>query len=129
MLNQNTQICLCGSGINYSECCQLLHNGSVAKNAESLMRSRYSAYVLGLYDYLARTWHASTLPNNLREKDADKTQWLGLKIKRFVELDECHAEVEFVARYKIDGRAYRLHECSQFVCEEGRWLYINGDVF
>ena len=27
-----------------------------------MMRSRYSAYVLGLEDYLLRTWHSDTRP-------------------------------------------------------------------
>jgi SEC-C motif-containing protein len=37
------------------------------------------------------------------------------------------AIVEFVARYKIGGRAHRMHEVSRFVCEDGRWYYVDGD--
>ena len=37
------------------------------------------------------------------------------------------AEVEFVARYRVDGRAVRLHERSRFVREDGRWFYVDGE--
>ncbi len=37
------------------------------------------------------------------------------------------AEVEFVARYRVDGRAVRMHERSRFVREDGRWFYVAGD--
>ena len=41
---------------------------------------------------------------------------------------EDRAEVEFVARYRVGGRAVRLHETSRFVREGGRWLYVDGDI-
>lgn len=90
------------------------------------MRSRYSAYVLKLEDYLLATWHASTRPEKL-ELLADNNKWLGLEIKRHEVQSPEQATVEFVARYKIAGRAYRLHELSRFVREEGRWYYLDGD--
>lgn len=34
--------------------------------------------------------------------------------------------VEFVARYKLGGRAHRLHETSRFLKEDGRWLYLEA---
>ena len=56
-------------------------------------------------------------------------RWLGLSIRRHAALDETHAEVEFVARYKTGGRAYRLHESSRFVRgDDGRWRYVDGDI-
>ena len=39
-----------------------------------------------------------------------------------------HAEVEFVARYRVNGRAGRLHERSRFVREANRWYYVDGDA-
>ena len=56
-------------------------------------------------------------------------RWLGLQVKDFVQSDDTHAEVEFVARYKVQGRAVRLHERSRFVQEHGRWFYVDGDQF
>lgn len=91
------------------------------------MRSRYVAYVLGLEPYLLATWHPSTRPAELK-LDEDPPRWLGLSIKRHEVQDENNAIVEFVARYKIGGRAYRLHEISRFVREDGRWFYVDGDI-
>jgi SEC-C motif-containing protein len=44
-----------------------------------------------------------------------------------VPLDNAHAEVEFVARNRVQGRATRMHERSRFVREDGRWFYVDGD--
>ena len=96
------------------------------------MRSRYSAYVLGNEGWLRQTWHASTCPPDL-STDAG-TNWLGLTVKSHVQQDATHATVEFVARYKVGGRAHRLHELSRFVFEPreageaARWLYVDGDL-
>lgn len=92
------------------------------------MRSRYVAYVLELEPYLLATWHSTTRPASLGFNKEEKTRWLGLTIKRHEVQDKDHATVEFVARYKIGGRAYRLHETSRFVREDGRWFYVDGDI-
>lgn len=94
------------------------------------MRSRYSAYVRGEEAYLLATWHASTRPPSLDLAEDAATKWLGLEIKRTEaggEQDQ-RGLVEFVARYKVGGRAHRLHEVSRFVREDGRWYYVDGDV-
>ncbi|MEO6319902.1 MAG: YchJ family metal-binding protein [Polaromonas sp.] len=114
----------------FSACCGLyLTKSSVAPapDAETLMRSRYSAFVLGRRDYLLATWHASTRPSDLTLDPAAK--WLGLEVRSQRLLDAEHAEVEFVARYREGGRAVRLHERSRFVRESGRWFYVDGDQF
>ena len=91
------------------------------------MRSRYCAYVLGLSDYLITTWHASTRPTALDLSEAPT--WLGLSVKRHCVINENHAEVEFIARFRVGGgRASRLHERSRFVCEGGRWFYVDGEI-
>ena len=114
----------------YAACCGRYHAGALAlqaPDAESLMRSRYSAYVLGLADYLIQTWHASTRPASL-EPDPPGLRWLGLSIKARTTDDADHASVEFVARSKLGGRAHRLHETSRFVSEDGRWYYLDGTL-
>ena len=111
----------------YVDCCGRLHAGAAAPDAEALMRSRYSAYVLGLADYLLATWHASTRPAAL-EPDQKGMKWLGLEVRRHVAADADHASVEFVARSKLGGRAHRLHELSRFVREDGRWYYVAGEL-
>ena len=92
------------------------------------MRSRYTAYTLLREDYLRSTWHASTRPAALGLAEDVPTKWLGLEVKRHEQQDADHAIVEFVARYKVNGRAHRLHEVSRFVREEGRWFYVDGDM-
>lgn len=91
------------------------------------MRSRYSAFVLGLDDYLSTTWHGSTRPTALDLRDGPT--WLGLSVKRHQRIDATHAEVEFIARFRAGGgRASRLHELSRFVCEDRQWFYVDGQI-
>jgi SEC-C motif-containing protein len=94
------------------------------------MRSRYSAYVVGADDYVLRTWHASTRPLRLDLTTEPVPKWLGLKIINFSggRAEDATGEVEFVARYKVQGRAVRLHEHSRFVREQGHWYYLDGQI-
>ena len=111
-------------------CCGRYHAGPLhllAPDAEALMRSRYSAFVLGLTGYLRDTWHASTRPA-LVEPDPPGMKWLGLEVRRHTVQDAGHASVEFIARSKLGGRAHRLVETSRFVREDGRWFYLDGVV-
>lgn len=120
--------CPCGSGKPYAACCgRFIEGNEPAPTAEALMRSRYTAYTLLKEDYLLATWHPSTRPPSLGLAQEVPTKWLGLEVKRHEQQDADHAIVEFVARYKVQGRAHRLHEVSRFVREGGRWLYVDGD--
>jgi len=117
------------SAPSYAQCCGRYLEGSepgAAPNAEQLMRSRYSAFVLGRWDYLLQTWHASTRPTVLAPTEPG-LRWLGLELRGHTVLDADHAIVEFAARSKLGGRAQRLHEVSRFVREAGRWYYVAGD--
>lgn len=118
-------VCPCGGG-DYAACCGRYHAGKFAPDAESLMRSRYAAYVLKLEAYLLATWHPDTRPATLNLAN-DDTKWLGLEVKKHLTTDSVQSNVEFVARYKIGGRAHRLHEISRFVCEDDHWLYVDGE--
>lgn len=125
--------CPCGcAGVTakpLAACCgRYLDGGEPAPTAEALMRSRYTAYTILNEEYLLATWHASTRPERLGLMDEAPTKWLGLEVKRHEQSDADHAVVEFVARYKVNGRAHRLHEISRFVREDGRWYYLDGDV-
>ena len=120
--------CPCGSGRPYDVCCGKFHAGEPATDAESLMRSRYTAYVLGREDYLMATWHSDTRPAALDLDAHPRPQWLGLTVKSRTQTDNSHATVEFVARYKINGRAFRLHENSCFEQVNGCWLYVDVEI-
>ena len=137
--------CPCG-GKDYAACCGLYHNGLVAPDALALMappairvgsqntpvnalvmmRSRYSAYVLKLENYLLATWHPDTRPAIL-DLSGDTSKWLGLEIRQHTQQSDERATVEFVARYRVAGRAHRLHERSRFARADGRWFYVDGD--
>jgi SEC-C motif-containing protein len=122
-------LCPCGSTKIYPVCCAPYVEGrELAPTAEALMRSRYTAYTQQREDYLLATWHSTTRPSTLGLKEDVQTKWLGLEVKRHEQQDAEYAIVEFVARYKVNGRAQRLHEVSRFVREEGKWLYVDGDV-
>jgi SEC-C motif-containing protein len=119
--------CPCGSNRAYDDCCGRCHRGELARDAESLMRSRYSAFVLRDEPYLLQSWHASTRPPNIAFDPAQK--WLGLKVVDVSSTGADSGEVEFIARFRIGGAsAARLHERSRFVREAGRWLYVDGTL-
>ncbi|WP_234266417.1 YchJ family protein [Hydrogenophaga sp. NFH-34] len=126
-------LCPCGRAdargrpFAFDACCgRFLEAGDPAPDAESLMRSRYSAFVLERVAYLRESWHASTRPADLALEQGVK--WLGLDVRAHRTVDADHAEVEFVARSRVAGRGQRLHETSRFVREGGRWLYVDGDL-
>ena len=123
--------CDCGRPNPYAACCGYWHANLAstspgALDPETLMRSRYSAFVRGKADYLLDTWHPSTRPERDSLQPESGTRWLGLVVKRASQ-DGDAGTVEFVARWKVGGRpAVRHHETSRFVCDDGRWFYVDG---
>ena len=132
--------CPCG-GPSFATCCQPHLSGeSVPQTAEALMRSRYTAYTLGNEAYLRLSWHPSTCPQGPIVNENERSQWLGLEVKSALRLRQRKVNteespdrdtVEFVARYKVGGRAHRMHEVSSFVRETDsggvlRWYYLDG---
>ncbi len=100
---------------------------SPAPDAESLMRSRYTAFVLSRREYLLATWHPDTRPATLELEEDVK--WLGLTIREVVppqNPDTGPAWVEFVARSRLAGKGQRLEERSRFLRSQGRWYYVNA---
>lgn len=109
-------MCPCGRG-EYATCCRPLHHDErVAQTPEDLMRSRYSAYALGLGDYVFRTWHPRTRPDDI----TDTGTWTDLEI-----IEASGTEVEFKAHHP--GGV--LHERSRFEQRRGRWVYVDGDLY
>jgi SEC-C motif-containing protein len=123
-------LCPCGTGRDYAACCGRYHAGDAAPDAEALMRSRYSAFVVGDADYLRASWHPDTRPAELGldAPCAATTTWLGLTVKQHRITGSDTAEVEFIARYRIaGGSAVRMQERSRFVRIDGRWYYLDGE--
>ncbi len=123
------KMCPCNSGSSYFDCCEpYLNGGEVAATAESLMRSRYTAYVICNVGYLLKTWHPSTRPQAI--DPATIPEWYGLHIIATEDGAEGDDQgiVEFKATSLSVKKTWRLHEVSRFVKEEGQWFYVNGDV-
>ena len=121
------------ASLAYGECCGRwleadAQSGPFAPDAQQLMRSRYTAFVLEREAYLRATWHPSQRPAQIEFDPGVK--WLGLDVRDYRLTSADTAEVEFVARQKpLNGPATRLHERSRFVLEDGRWLYLDGVQF
>ncbi|MEP6824908.1 MAG: YchJ family protein [Ramlibacter sp.] len=130
---QQQQPCPCGQQqagrvLLFALCCgRWISGGAAAPDAEVLMRSRYTAFVLQDEPYLLATWHPRTRPAAAAWEP--HTRWLGLEVRAHTGTDADHAQVEFVARCRQgSGQAVRLHERSRFVREEGRWYYVDGEL-
>lgn len=121
--------CPCHSGKKYKLCCQPYHKGILPANALLLMRSRYSAYTLGLVEYIISTTHPNNPDASIALSDwqkaigdfAQTTYFRGLKIIEFMDGDE-EAFVTFEATLS-DGI---MKEKSRFLKVEGKWLYESG---
>ncbi len=97
------------------------------------MRSRYSAYVLGLIDYLQQ----STLPAQQAGLDLEGIRawslgstWLGLEVEssELIGAQPEHAFVTFIARWHDAQGEHSHRERSAFVQREGRWYFIDPTV-
>jgi SEC-C motif-containing protein len=126
-------LCPCGSSVKYKRCCQRFHNGLAAASALELMKSRYSAYAVGVADYIINTTHP-----DCPEYDKDRARWVenigrfsrgtdfeGLTILAF-EDGTTHASVTFRAQLRQGSADASFAEKSEFVALAGRWLYLSG---
>ncbi|QIW15390.1 hypothetical protein A4G20_03090 [Pasteurellaceae bacterium RH1A] len=128
----NNPACPCQSGLDYTQCCGPLHAGKIAPSAESLMRSRYSAYVLKKIDYVV----ATTLPSQQKHLDiqamqdwADQTQWLGLEVLHHnPKAGKNRATVEFKARFVAERGEQVHHELSLFIKQKDCWFFVDPNV-
>jgi len=123
--------CPCGSKIKYKKCCGVYHKGALPKTALLLMKSRYSAYAVGNSSYIIKTTHPD---NNDYSEDVkawkesiylfcEHTEFLGLKIEEFTE-----GENEAFVTFKAKLNSGDLVEKSLFYKENGRWLYVSGEI-
>lgn len=129
----NTAPCPCTSGKPLEHCCGRYHAGMPAPSAEALMRSRYSAYALGLIDYL----QATTLPAQQAGLDRQAisawslaSTWLGLQVESHEVVDgvPAHAFVTFTARWRDNSGEHSHRERSAFVQHGAHWYFIDPSV-
>jgi len=123
--------CPCGSGRDLDNCCGPIIAGTPAPNPEALMRARYTAFTQCNLDFLEQT-HAPEVRDDYNraeaERIADESKWLGLDVRRAAEADDGTATVEFVARFRRDGQDLIHHELASFRQEDGRWVYVSGEL-
>lgn len=126
--------CPCHSGRQYKRCCRPYHQGRPAPTPEALMRSRYSAYALGLVDYIMATTH----PDSPHRVDPEQrwiselsafslgTRFTSLKILEASEQGD-EGLVHFLAELQQAGRRAPMEERSIFRKRDGRWLYVAAE--
>ncbi|WP_108125111.1 YchJ family protein [Saccharospirillum mangrovi] len=115
--------CPCGRPADYLQCCgRYLEQGATVPDCETLMRSRYTAFVRKDLNYLLNSWHPTTRPD-LQAGDLEGTVWLGLEVLR-AKTGFKKGFVEFRARYRDDnGVEQELHDISRFAQHKKRWVY------
>ncbi|MDP6804724.1 MAG: YchJ family metal-binding protein [Rhodospirillales bacterium] len=125
--------CPCGSGADFDECCGPIIGDTPAPTPEALMRSRFAAYVHGDLDHIENT-HAKEVRDSFNRSAAESTaksvEWVNLEIRSTADGGENDdtGTVEFAARFKKDGELQVHHERSSFRREEGRWVYVDGQM-
>ncbi len=119
--------CPCDLNCEYAQCCGPVHEGSrEAETPEALMRSRYSAFALGLVDYLTHSWAPETCPADLELDPAQR--WTRLRILEATAVKGEWGMVHFRAHYRYGGERDFLEERSRFRREAGRWVYVDGEI-
>jgi len=122
--------CPCGSKRPFDECCGPIIAGTPAPTAESLMRSRYTAFVKRTLDHIANT-HAPEIQDDFNraeaERLAEECEWQGLEIRRVTETGDT-AEIEYVVRFRREQQNISKAALSRFRRDNGQWLYVSNDL-
>ena len=126
--------CHCGSGKDFKDCCGVfLDYEQKPSSAEQLMRSRYSAFVVGAIDYIYDT-HAPETQNEVSKDEimtwSQSSDWMGLEIvdTQAGQASDNDGIVEFIAKYKTDGELYSHHERATFKKIKGDWFFFDGRI-
>lgn len=129
----NTNLCPCGSTLDYSKCCEPFHlKKAKAQTAEQLMRARYSAYVKAHINFIEETNDSNSeepFDSKAAETWAKESKWLGLQVLRTEKGQAADNEglVEFKANYIAEGKNVLHHEISTFRKDPSKgWLFVEG---
>ena len=124
--------CPCGCGDAYETCCGLYHSGTeTAPTAESLMRSRYCAFVKQEIGYLKNTtWPAyqKYFDETGYAERASNSIWLGLSIDDTEDggVYDIKGTVTFMAKSMTGGQIHEQREKSLFKKKQGQWYYVKA---
>ena len=123
--------CPCGTGKLFMDCCGVfIFDEKNPATPEQLMRSRYTAYTLADVGYIERTMKSPALDDfdlDAAREWAQQNKWLGLKVIR-AEQVLANGIVEFIATWSVNNKKESMHEVSQFILENGKWFYVDGDM-
>ena len=133
-MSTNNNLCPCGSGKTYAECCEPIIKGKTkAPSAEACMRARYSSYVKHEIDYIISSCiegeEVGEIDRKATEDWSKQSQWNGLKIIRTDKGEKDNEQVvEFEADYTLHKMHDVHHEISLFRQVDGDWKYVAGNV-
>lgn len=125
--------CPCGTPKNYQDCCEVYHKSlGTAPTAETLMRSRYSAFALNNIDYIQATQRLTDDPSAedtaaIKEENRT-TKWINLDILETEQgtEDDSIGSVTFRANFEEGQHKGELSEKSLFKKVDGQWFYVSG---
>lgn len=125
--------CPCNSGQAFDACCGALLKGGTAMTPEALMRARFTAFVTGDIAFLERTMAGEAMADFDRpavESAMKGVEGLGVEIRALSGggAEEAEGMVEYVARFKSQGKPVAHHERAVFKRENGAWLYVDGEI-
>ena len=123
-------LCPCGSGETIAACCGPIVDGVTrAPTAEALMRSRFTAFALGRYEYIRQT-HASEMRTDTDVSGDDGIEWTHLDVLERAAggVEDEMGTVTFAAHYRHRGVPGIHRERSRFRRDNGDWVYVDGDV-
>jgi len=130
-MTENNEICPCGSGVLFSECCEpVIHRARESETAEELMRARYSAFVTHDIDFIVASTHTRTrkeIDLSFIREWSETSDWRGLEIIETKQVNDNKAFVSFEARFAQGGEDRRHRERSLFERENGEWRFVTGD--
>ena len=133
-MSEKIDLCPCGSGKKYGECCEpIIKNTSKALTAESLMRARYTAYVVHEIDFIINSCEEgegiADIDKKATEDWSRNSTWNGLKIRteKGQEGDD-EGVVEFTADYTLKQMHDVHHEVAAFKKINGEWKYVAGNI-
>jgi SEC-C motif domain protein len=113
--------CYCGSSKSFNICCQPYHINHNAPTAEALMRSRFSAFATADVNHILTT-QVKELSDGVDplslKAELSGQKWVNLQITHSSE-----KSVAFIASMLYNGILYTMQEHSQFIYNDGQWLY------
>jgi SEC-C motif-containing protein len=124
--------CPCTSGKDFAACCEpVIQQKRKAATAEELMRSRYSAYALGMVDWIVDSQSPDGrqfVDRNATEQWSKRATWHRLEVLTTEQggPDDDEGLVDFKAYYTLAGEDITHHEVASFRKEDGTWYFVDG---